>query len=365
MANLAIISDKLAGAIAGAESILYMAHELYPEAPIYATTIDWRIIPEKYKNADYRTTFLQEFPWHEKLYKAYFPLMPLAHELLNLQEFDVLFSSHYSVAKGIIPRPDAVHICYCHSPARYIWDMFWTYASLNGLSGFQSFAVAAISQYLRIWDNSTAGRVDHFLANSRYTAQRIKRYYNREAEILYPPVYTNKFQHQGSDDYYLMVGRLVAYKGFELALEAFNESGKRLVIIGAGPELEALKAKAKPNVTLLGRVSDEVLIHHMNHCKGFVFGGKEDFGIVMAEAQSAGKPVIALKAGGALDIVKDNETGILFETADMDCLNQAIVLADQTQWNHVEIASHAKQFDSEKFRTRLKDILDHAHDYAL
>lgn len=361
--SIALVSDKLAGAFGGAEAILFAAHELYPEAPIFTTALDRSILPAQYQDAHYETTFIQNLPFFEKLYKIYFPLMPLAHELLELQNYDVIFSSHHSVAKSIIPRPDAVHICYCHSPARYIWDMFWTYSKLNGFNSVQSMAVAAASQYIRLLDVTSANRVDHFLANSRYTAMRIKKFYNRDAEILYPPVNTERFQHVESQDYYLMTGRMVAYKGFELAVDAFNESGKILVIIGDGPEFKRLQAKAKSNVSLLGRVSDTTLQYHMNNCAGFVFPGKEDFGIVMAEAQAAGKPVIALNAGGALDIVRDRQSGILFESSTTASLNKAILEAEQTQWDHKYIAEDAKRFDKKSFKRRLKYLLENSHEF--
>lgn len=364
MKNIALVSDKLAGAFGGAEAILFAAHEIYPQAPIYTTAIDRSIIPEQYQNVCYKTTFIQKLPYFEKLYKLYFPLMPLAHELLELQEYDVIFSSHHSVAKGIIPRPDAIHICYCHSPARYIWDMFWTYSRLNGYNAPQSLLISLVSQYIRMWDVSSANRVDHFLANSRYTAQRIKKFYNRDAEILHPPVRTDKFHYEHSQDYYLMVGRLVAYKGFELAVEAFNESGKKLVIIGNGPEFKKLEAKAKPNIALLGKVSESDLEFYMNHCKAFIFPGREDFGIVMAEAQSAGKPVIALRAGGALDIVRDRETGVLYEINTIQGLNRAVQEAESLPWDHKAIENHASQFDQHHFKKRLQAILENADEHA-
>ncbi len=362
--NIALVSDKLAGAFGGAEAILFAAHELYPEAPIFTTALDRTIIPARYQGADYRTTFIQQLPAFEKLYKVYYPLMTLAHELLELQEYDVIFSSHHSVAKSIIPRPDAVHICYCHSPARYIWDMFWTYSKLNGFNPLQSMMVAAMSQYIRVLDVSSANRVDHFVANSRYTAIRIKKFYNRDSEILHPPVNTERFKHIESQDYYLMTGRMVAYKGFELAVDAFNESGKRLVIIGDGPEYKRLKEKAKSNISMLGRVSDEELERYMNNCSGFVFPGKEDFGIVMAEAQAAGKPVIAFKAGGALDIVRDKQSGVLFDHLTTQSLNQAILEADSIFWDHRFIAEDAQRFNLTSFKERLSYLIENAEEFS-
>jgi glycosyltransferase involved in cell wall biosynthesis len=241
--------------------------------------------------------------------------------------------------------------------------MFWTYSQLNGFNSIQSMMVSAASQYIRMLDVTSANRVDHFLANSRYTAMRIKKFYNRDAEILHPPVNTERFKHKESQDYYLMTGRMVAYKGFELAVDAFNESGKRLVIIGDGPEYKKLKAKAEPNVELLGRVSDVDLQYYFNHCAGFIFPGKEDFGIVMAEAQAAGKPVIALRAGGALDIVRDRQSGVLFDSSTTASLNQAVQEAEATRWDHKFIAEDAKRFDKKAFKRRLKYLLENADEF--
>lgn len=357
--RVAIVSDKLAGAMGGAEAIVYAAHELYPEAPLYATVIDHDILPEHWKNLPYRTTFLQHWPMAKKKYKAYFPLMPLAHELLDLQEFDTIFSSHHSVAKGVIPRPDATHICYCHSPARYIWDLFWTYAELSNFNTAQKMMVGAMSQYLRMWDVTSSHRVTKFLANSAYTAQRIKLYYGRDADILHPPVRTTKFYNGEAEDFYLMLGRIVAYKGFGLAVDAFNDSGKKLVIIGDGPDKEELVAKAKSNITFLGRAPDDVMMDQMARCKGFVFPGKEDFGIVMVEAQSAGKPVIALGQGGALDIVRPDETGVLFNEPTIEELNVAIAKNDAMMWDQQAIQDHAEQFNEDLFKQKLQTYIEH------
>ncbi|MEI7475391.1 MAG: glycosyltransferase [bacterium] len=358
--KLAIISDQLAGGIGGAESVLFALYELFPDAPTYTTVYNQAIMPDKYKDKEIISSYIQNLPLSKKLYKAYFPLMPSAVEYFDLQKYDILFSSHHCVAKGIIPRPDAVHLCYCHSPARYIWDMFWTYAELNNLSPLKKIVTSIISNYIRMWDVTSSCRVDHYLANSSYTAKRIKKFYNRESLILHPPVDINKFKNEETDDYYLMVGRLVAYKGFELAVEAFNESGKKLIIVGKGAEYYKLKEKANSNIVMTGKVSDEDLVKFMNNCKGFVFPGKEDFGIVMAEAQSAGKPVIAFKAGGALDIVKDNETGVLFEQQSVQSLNEAINKSESINWDADLIRNHSKQFDSNLFKEKVNFLINNA-----
>lgn len=363
--KIAVVSDKLTGAIGGAESIVFALLDLYSDTPVYTTILDERIIPKKYSGIDYHTSFIQKLPLAKKYYKAYFPLMPFGIEALNMQEYDIIFSSHHCVAKGVIPRPDAIHMCYCHSPARYIWDMFWTYSKLNKLNPIKRLIISAISQHIRMWDVTSSNRVDHFLANSSYTASRIKKYYNRNAEIFYPPVETEKFCYQEEEDYYLMAGRLVAYKGFEQAIEAFNASGKPLVIIGNGAEYKKLKAMAKPNIQMLGHVSEKDLIYHFNHCKAFVYSGKEDFGIVMAEAQAAGKPVIALNGGGALDIVINKETGVLFDKSDTESINKAIKLAEEIQWDHKLITNHSKQFDISIFKNRLQDLIENADKYRM
>jgi glycosyltransferase involved in cell wall biosynthesis len=356
--TLAILSDQLAGSVGGAESILFAALDLYPEADVYTTVHREGFLPAPYNQRKIHTTFIQQMPFSVDKYKAYLPLMPMAVEMLNLQQYDTLLSSHHSMIKGVIPRPDAYHVCYCHSPARYLWDMFWTYSDLNGFSSLQRLLVGGISSGLRQWDVTAACRVDRFLANSNFTAQRIEKFYNRRATVLYPPVNTNKFSHEATGDYYLIAGRMVAYKGFELAIDTFNENGKPLVVIGSGPEYEHLRVKARPNIRMLGRVDDATLAHHMNNCKGFIFPGKEDFGIVMAEAQSAGKPVVALAAGGAMDIISHGETGILAPEYTVESFKRAVEQAEHTVWSSGAIAESAKRFDVSVFKSQLKQYVE-------
>ncbi len=364
MKKLAIVADKICGDLGGAESITFNTLDIFPNTPVYITVCDKKILPDQYKSTNIIPSFVQNLPLAKKIYKAYLPLMPLAMEGLNMQDYDVIFSSHHSAAKSIIPRPDAFHVCYCHSPARYLWDLYWTYAKLNGFNSITNSLVQVISQYLRMLDVTSSSRVDLFLANSKYTAARIRKFYRRNAYVLHPPVETNKFKYQSTDDYYFMVGRLVAYKGFELAIDAFNESGKKLIIAGSGPEYNRLKSKANKNIELLGRVSDEDLIKYMNNCKGYIFPGKEDFGIVMAEAQSAGKPVIAFGEGGAFDIVIDNQTGVLYKEQTVESLNNAIQVSENIKWNHSYIEEHSRQFDKEMFKNKLNYIISNADRYC-
>lgn len=362
--KIAFVLDQLAGGIGGAESIFFTAYKLFPESSIYTTVLNKNIIPDEFKDININTSWIQNLPFSKRLYKYYFPLMPFAVEFMDIQEYDIVFSSHHCVAKGVIPRPDAVHICYCHSPARYIWDLFWTYSDLCRFNPYKAMISSIISSYLRVWDVACSNRVDYFLANSQYTQARIRKFYNRDAEVLFPPVDTQKFKHNEYKDYYLMAGRLVAYKGYELAINAFNESGRQLVIIGDGSEFNRLKKLAGPNISMTGRVSEETLINYMNNCKGFIFPGKEDFGIVMAEAQGAGKPVIAFKAGGALDILEEDATGVFFDELSIKALNRAISKSELIDWNPKYITNHSRKFDKQKFIERFKYIIDNAESFS-
>ncbi|MEB3206756.1 MAG: glycosyltransferase [Vampirovibrionales bacterium] len=361
--KLAILTDHIAN-IGGAESILFNAVDLYPEADLLTVVHNQALnanMPAAVREKTFHTSFLQNFPFAVTAYKAYLPIMPLAVEALNVQAYDVLLSSHHSVIKGVIPRPDAVHLCYCHSPARYLWDQYWTYAEFNRLGSLAKFLVNTRLHPLRIWDVSSANRVDRFLANSNFTAKRIQKYYNRQAEVLFPPVETQKFKPSPPQaDYYLMVGRLVAYKGFELAIDVFNRLKLPLVIIGDGPEYRRLKQKAGETVTLRRQVSQASLIEHFEACRGFIFPGKEDFGIAMVEAQAAGKAVIALQAGGALDIVQPDITGVLAPEFSESAFVDAIQRAQRIHWDVQTIARHADTFDKRHFRSRLKTLIDWA-----
>jgi len=272
-----------------------------------------------------RATFIQKFPFAKKLYKNYLPLMPWALRRLNLSGYDLIISSESGPAKGIRKPPGATHICYCHTPMRYLWDLSDDYAKNASL--LQKIGMKLFLPTLRKWDLWSATQVDRFIANSQFVADRIKRIYNRDAEVFHPPVDVEHFQTLERDpqDFYLFFGQLTAYKRADLAIEAFNRLGLRLIIAGAGEELEKLETRnlklATSNVEFLGRVSDEKRDELYSQAKALIFPGVEDFGIIPVEAQATGCPVIAFAEGGALETVVDGETGVFFaeQTADSLC----------------------------------------------
>ncbi|MBD0389631.1 MAG: glycosyltransferase, partial [Nostoc sp. C3-bin3] len=266
------------------------------------------------------TTFLQRLPFARNGVQKYLPLLPLAIEQLDLREYDVILSSSHAVAKGILTRPEQLHICYCHTPMRYIWDLTFDYLRSSRIGrGPQGLITRYLLHRLRQWDVVSANRVDYFLANSMHTARRIWRCYRRQAEVIYPPVNVERFPFQEQkDDFYLTVSRLVSYKQISVIVQAFNQLGRPLVVIGSGPELEAIRKLAQPNVQVLGFQPDSVVEQYMAHARAFVYAACEDFGIALVEAQACGTPVIAYGAGGALETVRDirqhpdSGTGLFF-----------------------------------------------------
>lgn len=357
MTQLAFVTDQLAtvGGYAGAERMLDLVVQHYPGVPIYTTVYHEGRMPPHFLEWPIQPSFIQQLPLGKSHYSIYLPLMPWAVERINVQAYDVVVSFHHSVAKGIVPRPDAAHICYCHSPGRYLWDQYWTYVSRVPL--WQAIPFSMVNPFLRAWDVGVANRVDRFIANSTSTAKRIERYYRREAEILYPPVDVDRFYHAPEEDFYLMVGRLVPYKRFDLAIETFNRLKQKLVIVGAGPEMSKLKRMAGPTVSLRGRLSDAEVVDLMSRCKGFIFPGEEDFGMVMAEAQAAGKPVIAFHRGGARDIVIPEETGLWVSEQTPEAFVDAVKASENIDWSVERIQASAQRFSQAHFISGFKAIL--------
>lgn len=352
--KVAIVHDWLVS-YAGADRVVDCMHHVFPDAPIYTLVYDKDKMPAWFRDYDIRTTWIQKLPFATKLYKKLLPLMPGAFEALDLSEYDLVLSSSSSCSKGVITRPDAVHICYCHTPIRYVWDFYYTYrANANPL-------VRAVMpgqmHKLRQWDKCAADRVDYFIANSRYIAQRIKKYYRRDSDVIYPCVHINQSPFVEKEDFYLVVGRFTWYKRIDLAVAACTKLGRRLVVIGSGDEESRLRAIAGPMVEFKGGgLSDEEVRDYYLRAKAFLFPGEEDFGITPVEAQSAGTPVLAYGRGGACETVEDGRTGLLFHAQTVDSLAECIEKfeAEGVACTKEEIRAHSLRFSEERFEAQLR-----------
>lgn len=355
--RVALIHDCIVH-IGGAERVLQNLHAIYPEAPIYTLISDARVARELLPGAEIRTSFAQHLPLSKRFFRAYFAIYPMAIEAFDLRGFDVILSSSFAFAKGVIPPPEARHICYCYSPLRYLWSEYHFHRSTVFRQPWKRLATDPLMSHLRIWDRLSADRVDDFIAISRVTADRINKYYRRDSTIIHPPVRVGSIQ-VGADPgkYFLLVSRLMRYKRVDVAVEAFNRLGLPLKIVGMGPQMVELRRQAKPNVELVGGVTDTELAELYAGCRAFVFPAVEDFGIVMVEAQAYGKPVIACAGGGAAEIVLDGETGILFPEQTPESLAQAVMQFENMTLDISKIRAHAMTFDEGVFREKIRQFV--------
>ena len=348
----------------GGEAVVAAIAVLYPEADRYVHVCDEPLV-RKTLGAGFKgkviTTFIARLPGAAKHYQKYLPLMPVALEQLDLSAYDLVISSESGPAKGVITRPDALHVCYCHSPMRYVWDMYPAY--LQGAGRVVRALFPWVAHWLRVWDRASADRVDHFVANSSFVASRIRKFYRRDAEVVYPPVNVTSFDHRRErGDFYLCLGQLVPYKRADMVVEVFNRLGLPLVVIGEGELLDRLKAIAAPNVQLMGRQAFSVVKEKLETCKALVFPGLEDFGIVPVEAMASGAPVIAYGKGGALDTIVHGKTGILFDEQSNSALEAAIrsVETGQHRFDVEALREHAAGFDKAIFQRRFLQAVDRA-----
>ncbi|MDJ1183930.1 glycosyltransferase [Roseofilum sp. BLCC_M143] len=309
------------------------------------------------------TTFLQQFPLARRGVQNYLPLLPLAIEQLDLRDYDIILSSSHAVAKGVLTRPGQFHLCYCHTPMRYAWDLTFDYLNRSALGrGLPGIASRYILHKLRLWDVISANRVDRFVANSNYTARRIWRCYRRQADVIYPPIHCDRFPFRADkEEFYLTVSRLVSYKQVSLIVRAFNQLGRNLVVIGTGPDLEALQEMAKPNITFLGFQPNEVVADYMSRAKAFVYAACEDFGMAVVEAQACGTPAIAYGKGGALETVRDRVTGLLFPEQTPESLVEITNRFETLQFNPERIYAHAREFDTKVFQERYQQLLERSY----
>jgi glycosyltransferase involved in cell wall biosynthesis len=363
MMNIALIHEWLA-TFAGSERVVEQMLGVFPEAELFAL-VDFLPADERQWLGDrpVQTSFLQRMPFARRRFRGYLPLMPLAIEQFDLSKYDVVVSSNHAVAKGVVTRADQLHVSYVHTPIRYAWDLQHQYLRESRLtSGLRSAAVRLLLHYLRLWDRAAADRVDVFVANSHYVAQRIWKTYRRECHVVYPPVDVDQYEfREDKEDFYLAASRMVPYKKVDLIVEAFNRMPhKRLIVIGTGPEYKKVAARAGPNVTLLGYQSFEVLRDHMQRARAFVFAADEDFGIMPVEAQACGTPVIAFGRGGATETVCEGETGLFFQQQSAESI-VAAVEAFESHRHEFEpelIRANAKRFGSERFQQEFSELVE-------
>ena len=346
----------------GGERVLEALCRMYPQADIFTHVYDPAHISETIKAHRITTTFIQRLPRAARWYKGYLPLMPMALEQLDLTGYDLVISSESGPAKGVVASPDAAHICYCHSPMRYVWDMYPQYTQNMGF--FKRLLLAPLMHHLKIWDRSSAAGVDAFAANSSFIARRIERCWRRTAEVIAPPVDVEAFTVTATDkreDFYLLFGQLTDYKRADLAVRAFSRPGgkaRRLVVIGEGEQLPMLQKMAGPNVTLLGRRPFTVVKDYLTRCRALVFPGLEDFGIVPVEALACGTPVIAYGKGGVLDSLVDGATGVFFSQQTEDELLAAIERFESLSFDAAQVAAHARPFHPDCFAERMAALVD-------
>ena len=363
MKRLVFVHDWLSGGNAGAEKVLNEMLRTEPGTPVYTLVHkpeDFRGTP--LEHTEIHTSAMQRWPKGVSHYRTYLPFMPYQMEQFDLTAYDTIVSSSHAVAKGVLVGADQLHISYVHSPIRYAWDLYQQYLrEANLTSGVKATLAKIVLHYIRLWDYSTANRVDVFLANSDYVARRIWRTYRRPARVLYPPVDIDRFDYTyPREEFYLTMSRFVPYKKIDLIVETFTELNKPLVVIGAGPDFDKVKALAGPNVQLLGRQPDDVVAEYMARCKAFVFAADEDFGIVPVEAQAAGAPVIAYGKGGVLETVVADQTGVFFGQQNVESLGRAVALFESKadRFDSAVIRQHAEKFRPERFRTEFRAIIE-------
>ena len=355
--RVAIIHYWLVG-MRGGEKVLEEIASLYPQADIYTHVADPSRLSPALAGRNIQQTFIGRLPFARRLYKAYLGFMPRALEALDLSAYDLVISSESGPAKGVIVHPNARHLCYCHTPMRYIWDQFAEHAAQ--LSPPARAYFCSVAHRLRVWDAAAAQRTDRFLANSSFVAARIRRCYGRGAEVLHPPVDTNRFTPGAGGDAYLFVSELTAYKRADLAIEAVRGTDRRLVVVGDGPERQRLARTAPPNVSFLGRVSDDRLAQAYREARALIFPGEEDFGITPVEAMASGRPVIALGRGGAAETVADGLTGLHFAEQSAGALRAALdrFEAQEAMFSPGVIRAHAAGFGADRFRRGFQAAVD-------
>jgi glycosyltransferase involved in cell wall biosynthesis len=358
--KIALVHDYLVQ-YGGAERVLECFTEIWPYAPIYTLIYDEEKTHGIFKGKRIYTSFLQNFPYSRKNHRIFPPLMPPAIEQFDFSQYDIVLSDSSSYAKGIITPPGTLHICYCHTPMRYAWDDCQKYIDEFGFPRFVKKIVPFFMNYIRVWDRVSADRPDEYIANSKFVSGRIKKYYKRNSAVINPPVDINKFHlEETKGDFFLMVGRLMIYKRFDIVIETFNALGWPLKIIGRGPDENRLRKMAKGNIEFTGRLSDEELAKTYAEAKAFIFPQEEDFGIVAVEAMSSGAPIIAFRGGDIVEHVTPGQEGIFFNEQTVDSLIEALKKFEPEDFDPRKIREKALPFDREIFKEKIKKYTENS-----
>jgi len=374
--KIALVHDFLTY-FGGAERVLMSLHKLYPKAPIYSLLYDEKKMKKYFPEAKTKTSFINKFPKFIRKRKKYLlPFLPTAAETFDLREFDIVISSSSSFVKGIITKPKTVHICYCHTPTRFLWDWHYNYLKENKVGGLKKIFLIPLLHYLRMWDKTASERVDYFIANSENTAKRIRKFYNQESKVIYPPVVVSHltFPKRGgtvlpllgrirgginNKNYFLIVSRLTPYKKIDIAIEAFNKLELPLVIIGDGGDRRRLEKMAEKNIKFLGFQPEEKIAEYYQNCQAFIFPGEDDFGITPIEAMSFGKPVLAYRKGGALETIIEGETGEFFDDPIPEILADGVrrIKNNCDSYDTEKIKGQAGKFSEEEFKRKMKEFV--------
>lgn len=350
--KVAIVHDWLTN-YGGAERVVEAFLEIFPNADIYTSVYNEKNMGQIFPKEKIKTTFLQKLPKATKIYTKLLPLMPRAFERFDLSEYDLVISSSSSCAKGVITSHNTVHISYIHSPMRYAWDLYYDYYKNSGR--LTKIFMELFMPKIRQWDVLNTTRIDHLLANSNYVSKRIKKYYRRDSDVIYPPVNTEFFypNDKEAEDFYVVFSRFVSYKRIDLAIKACNQLEKKLIVIGDGEQREYLKSIAGEKTEFTGRISDEEVRDYLQRCKAMIFSAEEDFGIVPVEVQACGRPVIAYGKGGAKETVLDGVTGVHFGEQTEKSLVEAIKRFESLKLKQENILENAKIFSKERFKDEI------------
>ena len=356
MSKIALVHDYFVQ-MGGAEKVVEAMHDSFPSSPVYTTVALQRMLPDRLRAADIRTSAMQRLPAMDRRFRHYFMLYPFAVENFDLSQYDLIFSSSSGYAKGVRRKRNTIHVCYCHTPMRWVWRYEDYVARERFGHGIKSLLPMCLWG-LKKWDLRASQQPNYYIANSRLVAERIRKIYGREAFVIPPPIEVNRF-HMSNDiqDYYLILSRLMPYKSIDLAIEACKRMNRRLVIIGDGPDRARLEKMADDRIEFLGRQPDQIVNYYAARCRALLFPGEEDFGMAPLEANAAGRPVIAYRGGGAVETIEDGKTGLFFDQPNSRSLSTAIEKFEAMVWSQILLRRHAEKFDRNVFAFRVLQFL--------